>query len=52
MLEVQQLAVNYRGVCGLDAISFQLRPGELVGIIGPHGAGKKYATQSVIGFGA
>jgi manganese/iron transport system ATP-binding protein len=30
MLEVQQLAVNYRSVCGLDRIGFRIEPGQLV----------------------
>ncbi len=34
MLEIQQLAVNYRGVRALDRIDFRIEPGELVGLIG------------------
>jgi manganese/iron transport system ATP-binding protein len=37
MLEVRQLAVNYREVRGLDCISFHVEPGQLVGIVGPNG---------------
>ncbi|NDJ19852.1 metal ABC transporter ATP-binding protein [Myxacorys almedinensis] len=49
MLEVQQLAVNYRGVCGLDSVSFQVSPGQLVGIIGPNGAGKSTLLKALLG---
>ncbi|MBD2092424.1 metal ABC transporter ATP-binding protein [Microcoleus sp. FACHB-1515] len=49
MLEVQQLAVNYRGVRGLDAVSFQVEPGQLVGIIGPNGAGKSTLLKALLG---
>lgn len=49
MLEVQQVAVNYRGVRGLDAVSFQVHPGELVGIIGPNGAGKSTLLKALLG---
>jgi manganese/iron transport system ATP-binding protein len=49
MLEVQQLAVNYRGVRGLEPVSFQIRPGELVGIIGPNGAGKSTLLKALLG---
>lgn len=49
MLEVQQLVVNYRGVRGLDAVSFQVSPGELVGIIGPNGAGKSTLLKALLG---
>lgn len=49
MLEVKQLAVNYRGVCGLDSVSFQVSPGQLVGIIGPNGAGKSTLLKALLG---
>lgn len=49
MLEVQQLTVNYRGVRGLDPVSFQVGPGQLVGIIGPNGAGKSTLLKALLG---
>jgi manganese/iron transport system ATP-binding protein len=49
MLDVQQLAVTYRGAPGLDPISFQVDPGELVGIIGPNGAGKSTMLKAMLG---
>jgi len=49
MLEVQQLAVNYRGLRGLDPVSFQVSPGQLVGIIGPNGAGKSTLLKALLG---
>lgn len=49
MLKVQQLTVNYRGVCGLDSVSFQVSPGQLVGIIGPNGAGKSTLLKALLG---
>ncbi len=49
MLEVQQLAVNYRGVTGLDRVSFSVEPGQLVGIIGPNGAGKSTMLKAMLG---
>jgi manganese/iron transport system ATP-binding protein len=49
MLEVQQLAVNYRGVRGLEPVSFQISPGQLVGIIGPNGAGKSTLLKALLG---
>ncbi|HCF30091.1 MAG TPA: manganese ABC transporter ATP-binding protein, partial [Cyanobacteria bacterium UBA11049] len=39
MLEVQHLSVNYRGVAAVENISFCLKPGQIVGAIGPNGAG-------------
>ncbi|MCU0568284.1 MAG: metal ABC transporter ATP-binding protein [Oculatellaceae cyanobacterium Prado106] len=49
VLDVQQLAVDYRGVLGLDRISFQIQPGQLVGIVGPNGAGKSTMLKAMLG---
>jgi manganese/iron transport system ATP-binding protein len=49
MLSVDQLAVDYRGVCGLEPISFTIPPGQLVGLIGPNGAGKSTLLKAMLG---
>jgi manganese/iron transport system ATP-binding protein len=49
MLEIQQLAVNYRGARVLDQIDFELKQGELVGLIGPNGAGKSTLLKAMLG---
>jgi manganese/iron transport system ATP-binding protein len=49
MLEVQHLAVNYRGVRALGEVSFRLEPGQLVGVIGPNGAGKSTMIKAMLG---
>ncbi len=49
MLEVQDLAVNYRGISALGNISFRLAPGQLVGVIGPNGAGKSTMMKAMLG---
>jgi manganese/iron transport system ATP-binding protein len=49
MLEIQQLAVNYRGVSALEQIDFRVEPGELVGLIGPNGAGKSTLLKAMLG---
>ncbi|RUR73738.1 ABC transporter ATP-binding protein [Chlorogloeopsis fritschii PCC 6912] len=49
MLQVQELAVDYRGVLGLDRVSFRVEPGQLVGIIGPNGAGKSTLLKAMLG---
>jgi manganese/iron transport system ATP-binding protein len=49
MLEVQHLAVNYRGVRALGDVSFRLEPGQLVGLIGPNGAGKSTMIKAMLG---
>jgi manganese/iron transport system ATP-binding protein len=49
MLEVQSLAVNYKGVRGLDNVSFSVQAGQLVGVIGPNGAGKSTMLKAMLG---
>ena len=49
MLEVQDLAVNYRGIRALGNLSFRLAPGQLVGVIGPNGAGKSTMIKAMLG---
>lgn len=47
MIEVTSLSKRYQGKLALDAIDFQLRRGETLGLIGPNGAGKS-TTVSII----
>ncbi len=49
MLDVQHLSVNYRGICGLEGVSFHIDPGQLVGLIGPNGAGKSTMIKAMLG---
>jgi manganese/iron transport system ATP-binding protein len=49
MLEVQHLAVSYRGVSAVEDVSFRLQPGQLVGVIGPNGAGKSTMVKAMLG---
>jgi branched-chain amino acid transport system ATP-binding protein len=40
LLEVRSLTIRFGGVVALDAISLDVRRGEILGVIGPNGAGK------------
>jgi branched-chain amino acid transport system permease protein len=40
MLEVRDVTIRFGGVVANDAISYEVRPGEICGLIGPNGAGK------------
>lgn len=40
MIDVQALSMRYGKFQALDSVSFQARPGEILGLLGPNGAGK------------
>lgn len=49
MLEVENLAVSYRGIYAVERVSFAIAPGQLVGLIGPNGAGKSTVVKAMLG---
>ena len=49
MLDVDHLCRSYRGIPAVSDISFQVRPGEIVGFLGPNGAGKSTTVKVVTG---
>jgi ABC-2 type transport system ATP-binding protein len=40
MIKVEQLRKNFGSIVAVDGISFEVRPGEVLGFLGPNGAGK------------
>ena len=46
-IDVQGLTKRYDLSVALDAISFQVQPGEIMGFLGPNGAGKT-TTQRIL----
>ncbi|MEB3335817.1 MAG: metal ABC transporter ATP-binding protein [Leptolyngbyaceae bacterium] len=48
-IAVDHLSVNYRDVQALRNVSFQIKPGQLVGIFGPNGAGKSTLVKAMLG---
>jgi branched-chain amino acid transport system ATP-binding protein len=50
LLDFADVCVSFGGIQALDAVSFSVRPNEIVALIGPNGAGKTTAFNCVSGF--
>jgi lipopolysaccharide export system ATP-binding protein len=48
-LHARGLCKSYRGRRVVDQVSFDVRPGEVVGLLGPNGAGKTTSFHCVVG---
>ncbi|MES2640899.1 MAG: ABC transporter ATP-binding protein [Myxococcota bacterium] len=52
VLSVRDLVVRYRGpdgdVCAVDGVSFDIRPGEVLGLAGESGSGKSTVAHAVL----
>lgn len=49
-VEVRNLVKSYREVVAVNDLSFDLRPGEILGLIGPNGAGKSSTIKILLDF--
>ncbi len=49
MLSISRLSKHYDGVKAVDDLSFDLQPGEIVGLLGQNGAGKTTTLRCVCG---
>lgn len=49
ILDVDRLTIKFGGVVALDNVSFDIKPGEILGLIGPNGAGKTTAFNVITG---
>lgn len=50
ILEIAGLSKSFGGVTALKDVSFDVRQGEILGIIGPNGSGKTTAINCITGF--
>jgi branched-chain amino acid transport system ATP-binding protein len=48
-LVVEGLEVRYGAVAAVRGLSFEVKPGEIVGLIGPNGAGKSSTLHAIMG---
>jgi len=50
ILEVENVTKTFGGIIALNRVSFTVRPGEILGIIGPNGSGKTTVVNCITGF--
>ena len=49
LMRTEDLTVKFGGLTALDAVSFEIRRGEILGLIGPNGAGKTTCFNAITG---
>jgi ABC-2 type transport system ATP-binding protein len=49
VLKTTDLCKSYGALRAVDGVSFEVRPGEIVGLVGPNGAGKTTVINMVLG---
>ncbi len=52
MIEVQSLTKRYGSTIAVDALSFEVTPGQVTGFLGPNGAGKSTTMRVILGLDA
>ncbi|MGL4550275.1 MAG: ABC transporter ATP-binding protein [Gemmataceae bacterium] len=50
LLDTRDLTKRYGDFTALDALTFDVKPGEVVGLLGPNGSGKTTALRLIMGF--
>jgi len=50
LLRVENVVKRFGGLTAINGVSFEVRPGEIVGLIGPNGAGKTTLFNVINGF--
>ena len=50
LLKVFDVSKSFGGVAAVSSVSFKIKEGELLGIIGPNGSGKTTMVNLITGF--
>ena len=50
VLTVENLSIRFGGLLAVEAMSFEVRDGEVLSLIGPNGAGKTSAFNAITGY--
>jgi branched-chain amino acid transport system ATP-binding protein len=50
ILQVEEVTKTFGGIIALNRVSFEVREGEILGIIGPNGSGKTTVVNCITGF--
>ncbi|MFO1510964.1 MAG: ABC transporter ATP-binding protein [Steroidobacteraceae bacterium] len=50
MIKTERLTKRYESLTAVDHVSFEARPGEVLGFLGPNGAGKTTTMRMIAGF--
>jgi ABC-2 type transport system ATP-binding protein len=50
MIKTEHLSKRYHALTAVDDVSFEVRPGEVLGFLGPNGAGKTTTMRMLAGF--
>jgi len=50
MIKTEHLSKRYEALTAVDDVSFEVRPGEVLGFLGPNGAGKSTTMRILAGY--